>query len=240
MEIVVCSALVCAGMFLHEQTPFLLSRLRHDHCIADYYFFFFFLVPLDVCLLLILHLSQQVDWASITSYIYIYTCIQHHMYPPNKKQKQLKTPFSPLKSLSYKNLHDSPQKKFAWRLCWLMWDMQQIGTVLALGVTWNAALFHWGGAWGWAYSSPPPIQMSLFLWSWVLDSHYAGRRVTGCRHWQRRPSPIAKNTGVECECISAIFWPAERTTCSNVNLKSVCVLSEATICGKVTYLYEMY
>lgn len=45
----------------------------------------FFPIPLDVCLLLILHLSQQVDWASVTSYIYIYTCIQHHMYPPNKK-----------------------------------------------------------------------------------------------------------------------------------------------------------
>lgn len=34
------------------------------------------------------------------------------MYPPNKKKKNtFKTPFSPLKSLSYKNLHDSPQKK---------------------------------------------------------------------------------------------------------------------------------
>ncbi|KAF6715618.1 hypothetical protein FQA47_007455 [Oryzias melastigma] len=26
-----------------------------------------------------------------------------------------------------------------------------------------------------------PIQIDLFLHSWVLNSHYAGRRVTGCR-----------------------------------------------------------
>lgn len=32
--------------------------------------------------------SQQVDWASVTSYIYIYTCTQHHMYPPNNKKKK--------------------------------------------------------------------------------------------------------------------------------------------------------
>lgn len=79
------------------------------------------------------------------------------------------------------------------------------------GLLWNADL---KGSGGWAYSSP----LSIFKWacSLVLDSHYAGRRVIGCRRCQSRSSPRAKNTGVECECISNIFLPAKRTTCINI------------------------
>lgn len=38
-----------------------------------------FLVPLDVCLLLILHLPQQADWASITLYAYILYIHMHSL-----------------------------------------------------------------------------------------------------------------------------------------------------------------
>lgn len=101
------------------------------------------------------------------------------------------------------------KEKFAWRHCCLMWDMQQVVEVLALAGVWHGMQPYSieRGHGGWAYSSPPPIpKMGLFLCSWVLDSHYAGRRVTGCRRWRGRSSPRAINTGVECECISTILW----------------------------------
>lgn len=73
--------------------------------------------------------------------------------------------------------------------------------VLAPGVTWNAALFHWEGSWGvggggWAIPYPLLSKWASFYVVRVLDSHYAGSRVTGCGRWQRRSSPIAQNTGV--------------------------------------------
>lgn len=73
---------------------------------------------------------------------------------------------------------------------------------------------------------PLSLWMGLFLCSWVLDSHYAGRRVTGGRRWQGRSSPIAKNTGVECECISAVSRPAERTARRNRTFRSACDFNE--------------
>lgn len=78
------------------------------------------------------------------------------------------------------------------------------------------------GWWGLAYSSPPlSLWIGLFLCSWVLDSHYAGRRVTG-GSWQSSSSPIAKNIGVESECICTVPWPAERVTL----FRTACALSE--------------
>lgn len=89
-----------------------------------------------------------------------------------------------------------------------MWDMRQ---VLALGCGMGCSLISLRGVGGCHGDGPillppSPVWMGLFLCSCVLDSHYAGRRVTGCRHWQNRSSPRAKNTGVECECISTAFW----------------------------------
>lgn len=198
-------------MFLHEQTRLVFSSftcktwsLVIQHCRL-----LLFLVPLDVCLLLILHLSQQVDWASITSYIDIYTCIQHHMYPPNsetneKKKNYSKLPFSPLKL-------EKPAWQSTKKVCMeaLLFDVRYAAGCRGAGAGGWHGMQPYSierGRGGWAYSSPPPIQMGLFLCSWVLDSHYAGRRVIGCRHRQCRSSPTAKNTGVECECISTIFW----------------------------------
>lgn len=134
--------------------------------------FFFFLVPLDVCLLLILHLSQQVDWASITSYIYIYTCTQRHIICIPKiiikktTNKQFQTPFSPLKCLSYKNLHDCLRKKFAWRCCRLMWDMQRVCKGAGVGVWRGMQPYSVKRGHGDGPIPPPlPIQMGLFLCS---------------------------------------------------------------------------
>lgn len=122
--------------------------------------------PLDVCLLLILHLSQQVDWASVTSYIYIYTCTQHQMYPPNKiiKQTKKQLPFHHFKCLSYKNLHDSPLKSLHGGIADRCEICSRFGSVLALGVDMECSLIPWRrrGAWGWAYLSPPSIKNGPF------------------------------------------------------------------------------
>lgn len=79
------------------------------------------------------------------------------------------------------------------------------------------------------FFTPLAVWMGLFLCSWVLDSHYAGRRVTVGRHWQGRSSPIAKNTGVECECIiSTISLPAETTTHRNIMFRSAHTSTEVS------------
>lgn len=207
-RVTVCPALECAGLFffLHKQTYFLLFvcktwSLVIQHCRV--------LLPppgfLWMCaFLLILHLSQQVDWASVTSYIYIYTCTQHHMYPPNKIIKQTKLPFHHFKWLSYKKSAWQSTKKFAWRRCWCE-ICSRFGSVLALGVTWNAALFHGerGGVHGDGPICPPhfyqngPFPMKLLYFIIIviiifLNSHYAGRRVTGCRRWQAQVPTIRK------------------------------------------------
>lgn len=64
-----------------------------------------------------------------------------------------------------------------------------------------------GGVYMGPYPSKPPpcCNGALIYVSWVLDSHYAGRRLSGCRRCEGRPLPRAKNTGVECECISNAF-----------------------------------
>lgn len=87
-------SLVCACMFCMNKRflSFLLSHVRHGHwwfSIADYYFSFFFLF-LWTCALLILHPSQQVDCASITSYIYTHAFNIICIPQMKKKQKQLK------------------------------------------------------------------------------------------------------------------------------------------------------
>lgn len=109
-----------------------------------------------------------------------------------------------------------------------MWDMQQAVEVLALGVIGvECSLIPLRGVmWMGLYFAPLSLWMGLILCSWVLDSHYAGRRVTGGRRWQGRSSPIAKNTGVECECISTVPWPVERTTRRNKTVRSACAFSE--------------
>lgn len=80
-----------------------------------------------------------------------------------------------------------------------------------------------------------PKWASFYVVGFFLDSHYAGRRVTGCRRWQRRSSPIAKNTGVECECISTIFGPAERTT--KIKQRVICLYK--TLYVKIRLIYSL-
>lgn len=172
--------------------------------------------------------SQQVDWASVTSYIYIYTCTQHHMYPPNKikkndkeKTKKTNSVFTTLSVWSYKNLHDSPLKSLHGGVADRCEICSRFGSVLALGVTWNAALFHGEGAgsWGWAYLSPPPIKMGLFLWSQFLfycyyyhrHYYYFFFKFTLCwkkSNWLQTlasAGPHHSQKTLECECISAVF-----------------------------------
>lgn len=83
--------------------------------------------------------------------------------------------------------------------------MQQVEEVLALGFDMECSLIPLRGVMGMGLFCTPDYPngpLSMYL---GLDSHYAGRRVTGCRHWQSRSKPIAKNTGVECECISTVL-----------------------------------
>lgn len=115
--------------------------------------------------------------------------------------------------------------------------MQQVVEVLALGCDMECSLIPLRGGHGDGPILHPLLsKMGLFLCSWVfLDSHYAGRRVTGCRRWQRRSSPIAKNTGVECECISTIFGPAERTT--KIKQRVICLYK--TLYVKIRLIYSL-
>lgn len=67
----------------------------------------------------------------------------------------------------------------------------------------NKRAFSWRV--GLLFRAPSAFERALIYVSWVLDSHYAGRRLTGCHRCYGRASPRAKNTGVECECISSGF-----------------------------------
>lgn len=83
---------------------------------------------------------------------------------PKLKKKTFKTPFSPLKSLSYKNLHDSPQKKVCMEA--LLIDVRY-----AAGSNGAAAGCDYGmqpysierGHGDGPILHPSPIQMGLFL-----------------------------------------------------------------------------
>lgn len=138
-----------------------------------------------------------------------------------KTKTKKKIPFHHFKCLSYKKSAWQSTKKFAWRHCWSMWDMQQVWIGAGAGCDMECSLIPWmvvGGVMGMSLFVTPFYQNGPFSYEVVVFYYYRYYyffKFTLCwkkSNWLQTlasAGPHHSQKTLECECISAVFSPGE-------------------------------